>query len=562
MKSQVSLLIEVVKEYSSICGTSTRKDINYILRRWEDEGDSFLTITLPTFDKGLLTSLERGFAAPSHWPGFRSRGGLPTFLSGFLRSIFFPDGSIRPTTPIQVDCIRAVRQISLLCSKIFLVADDARVKAAMRSYAEVDSEVPTQLPEDFLREFESTFLENFGSFFQDLENDLFENGLMPAHGPGATANRLSQNEKWSCDVWTDRLENAGAHAYDTLCVSAADYLASDLIHLGEAEEPPVRVIPVPKTMKTPRIIAMEPSWMMYVQQGLFHAMTEVMRRPQHYWIYESICWETQEFNRYLCKDWKRYATIDLSEASDRVPLALVERMLRRFPFVRGLILASRSTKAELPDGTIVPLRKFASMGSAMCFPIETLVFATCALMGGDRKSLSISRYFRNPRRFRVYGDDIIVPIDIVPSVLEVLEECSFKVNTNKSFWNGKFRESCGADWYDGHDVSVVRIRHQLPESRQSGISILKAVDLHNRLFARGLRGSAKYVESLICKLGFPYYAPEGAACFAMWTDDESLVRWRTSKTLQRAEVRCLIPRVTHPKDPLSDYGALRMTIVL
>jgi hypothetical protein len=455
----------------------------------------------------------------------------------------------------QIAAIRAVRQITLLCGKIFEVCSDARVEAALRDYTRVDREIP-DIPEDLLQEFERTALRNFGNFFQDVEEALYHDGISPVHGPGAVANRLSQNGKWSANCWTERLESV-FRAEEVLCASLHDVLDSEITYLTEDQEPPVRVIPVPKTMKTPRIIAMEPSWMMYVQQGIFHTMTQVMRRPKHDWIFNSICWETQDLNRDLCRDWESYGTLDLSEASDRVPLAVVERMFARFPLLRDAVLASRSTTAELPDGTLVPLRKFASMGSALCFPIETLVFATCVLMAGDRAGLPVHRKFRDLRPFRVYGDDIVVPLDIVPSTISVLESFGFKVNSNKSFWTGMFRESCGADWYAGYDVSVVRQRAQLPDSRLHGVRILKVIELHNRLMEYGLFSSARFLENLVCQLGYPYYAPLGSRMHALWTYDESKVVWRFNKRLHRPEIKSVLPRVIIPSDSLDGYGALR-----
>lgn len=569
MKSQVQLLVAILQEEAANCGTDPTKDVRYVLGRIAEEGESFLTITLPAFERGLLAALELGHADPNLWPGFRQRRGLPMFLSGFLRIIFSENGDIRPIDrpslpgeiPLQVRAIRSIRQITLAMSKLFVVCSDKRVADAMRDYVQVDDEIP-DLSEHKLKQFEATFLRYFGYFFQDLENSLFNDGITPAHGPGAVANRLGNNARWSCNIWTERLESV-LPAYEGLSVSLHDFLDNEFVYLTEEEEPPVRVVPVPKTMKTPRIIAIEPSWNMYVQQGLLRRMTELLQERSHREVNSSVGWLSQEPNRKLASDWSSFGTIDLSAASDRVPLALVNRMLGRFPFTRDLILASRSTTALLPDGSVKTLRKFASMGSAVCFPIETFVFATCALMGmakAGSKSLYGGDAYRWPT-FRVYGDDIIVPLDTVPSVLQVLESFGFKVNRNKSFWKGLFRESCGAEWYAGYDVSVVKVRAPLPESRHHAWEVMKAVDLHNRLYERCLYESAQLVEARLCKLGFGYYAPSGQLSMAMWTeDDDPRVKRRFNKRLFRLEVKTLIPRPILPKDSLDGYGALRKTL--
>jgi hypothetical protein len=68
------------------------------------------------------------------------------------------------------------------------------------------------------------------------------------------------------------------------------------------------------------------------------------------------------------------ATIDLSDASDRVSLALVEELFGFNPGFLRFLKLSRSPFAQLPGGELVLLNKFASMGSALTFPVEAMVF--------------------------------------------------------------------------------------------------------------------------------------------------------------------------------------------
>jgi len=51
MKSHVLLLGRVLEDVSIQCCTSTTNDLNTIISRVEDEGLSFLTITLPSFGR-------------------------------------------------------------------------------------------------------------------------------------------------------------------------------------------------------------------------------------------------------------------------------------------------------------------------------------------------------------------------------------------------------------------------------------------------------------------------------------------------------------------------------
>jgi hypothetical protein len=197
------------------------------------------------------------------------------------------------------------------------------------------------------------------------------------------------------------------------------------------------------------------------------------------------------------------ATLDLSEASDRVSNRLVLRMLKNFPSLAGAVSSSRTQRVDVPGYGIISIAKFASMGSAVCFPIEAMVFLT-TIFAGIMKQLNrplreddISRFHGS---VRVYGDDIIIPIEYTQSVTMALEAIGLKVNPNKSFWTGKFRESCGKDYYDGHDVSVTYVRRVLPTSRHDAQEVMSAVSLRNQLYKAGLWKTAGFLDDYLRNL--------------------------------------------------------------
>jgi len=107
------------------------------------------------------------------------------------------------------------------------------------------------------------------------------------------------------------------------------------------------------------------------------------------------------------------------------------------------------------------LFKYASMGSALCFPVEAMVFYTLIqsamhILDGRRPS---SRSIKNySKLIDIFGDDIIVPVEYTDFVVKYLESYALKVNVNKSFKASAFRESCGADFYAGVPVNPVYAR--------------------------------------------------------------------------------------------------------
>jgi hypothetical protein len=144
------------------------------------------------------------------------------------------------------------------------------------------------------------------------------------------------------------------------------------------------------------------------------------------------------------------------------------------------------------------------MGSALTFPIEAIVFTTIALMGvwsseGQRPTLRTAK-----GRVSVYGDDIIIPVDATADVIGTLELFGFKVNRSKSFWSGYFRESCGKEYYRGHDVSVVRLRAEVPTSRRDAVLVKRFTDFRNRAYSAGLWGAVRVCDEVLDRIAIPF----------------------------------------------------------
>jgi hypothetical protein len=205
----------------------------------------------------------------------------------------------------------------------------------------------------------------------------------------------------------------------------------------------------------------------------------------------------------------------LSEASDRVSNEHVMEMLRDWPHLLTAVQATRSIKAHVPGHGVIRLAKFASMGSALCFPVEAMVFTTMIFMGIERELgtlLTREACERFEGKVRVFGDDLIVPVDYVLSVVSELENFGFQVNASKSFWTGRFRESCGKEYYDGSDVSIVRVRAVLPTRRHDANAVISAVKFRNLAYWSGLWKTADWMDNYLLKLlkEFPNVAPSSA----------------------------------------------------
>jgi len=555
MKSLTSLWSCIANEMAIRCCTSATFDIKTVERRTEHEGLSFLAITLAGFGKATQKWLDQGFVAPSDVPGFSRtpgrRTGLPAFLQGFLGRVFDPCSGVLLEHP-DIEAIFALRQLTLMFSKIALPEDTSngypqgrggrkvvsapRERLAMLEFLQCEQEIKlgdNTLDPLFLEDFERVSSVLYGEYFDWLESNLANRVLIPKHGPGTVADRLSSNGKYDQHVWTTRLQavfpseaflSANANFADrthqkvTFCETALTYCKSARVDRVDLLEPgaevPVRVISVPKTLKTPRIIAIEPACMQYTQQALLRLMVDGLKR--FYPLSSMIGIDDQDPNRVMAMKGSldgSLATLDLSEASDRVSNQHVLSLFSSHPLLLGAVQATRSRKADVPGHGVIRLAKFASMGSALCFPIEAMVFLTLIFLGIERE---LSTSFENEKdiesfssQVRVFGDDLLVPRDYVLSVVGELETFGYRVNTSKSYWTGGFRESCGREYYNGLDVSIVKVRKVLPTRRQDATGVISAISLRNQLYWAGIWKGAdwmdKYIGTLLAE--FPNVAP-------------------------------------------------------
>lgn len=585
MKSLVSLSRTLLAEAGEQCGVDTRMDLSVLDRRVEREGDSFATITLPNYCQSLERAIDRGHVALSDFPGWRkSNSGLPRFLGGFLSLIFDPSGVLREDA--DPDVVFLTRQFLLLRKKVWAVANESRQRAALRSYVSCEESIDANFRSD---SFRLVCTEVVLSLLASHREGFDPFSIRGQHGPGATAEGLTTNGRWTPTTWSSRLEACfpvGFHAYSSEEIYHRD--AGSIKFLSEDDELPVKVVFVPKTMKTPRVIAIEPSWNQYIQQGLMRWL--VPRIEASRLTGGRINFSDQSINQRLALSSSvdgRLATIDMKEASDRVSVAHVEHLFSVAPDILEAILSCRSLRAKLPDGTVVPLKKFASMGSALCFPIEALCFF-CGVIWSRLQSRNCRITSASVRKYAedvyVFGDDIIVPADETPAIIDGLESLGFLVNRSKSFWTGKFRESCGVDAFKGQDITPAYCRFDLDPTDPS--SIVSWVALGNQLYQRGLwkttrfvrdavehavgeklstsrdtRGKPVSVPGRLPRCALPHVSRDSAALG--WQNfSNSVTHRRWNKRLHRFEERCLVPTPVRRSDPLDGVGALHKSLRL
>jgi hypothetical protein len=193
--------------------------------------------------------------------------------------------------------------------------------------------------------------------------------------------------------------------------------------------PITRYVEVPKDLRKNRVISCEPCTMQFLQQSILPLLMDRMERGSHGHIkFSSQRDHTDVMHKFLYE----CSTIDLSDASDMVSRRLVWNLL---PHDWRKILFSLRSRFISDGNTTVPIRAFAPMGSALCFPIESLVHYALVVHFSEHHNAALS----------VYGDDIIVSRRNFNTVMSGLKKAGLIPNDRKCCSNGFFRETCGSD---------------------------------------------------------------------------------------------------------------------
>lgn len=217
-----------------------------------------------------------------------------------------------------------------------------------------------------------------------------------------------------------------------------------------------------KTTRVKRPIAVEPLGNGFVQTGIGNVQRRKLKRI-------GLDLTDQEPNRYMAwlgsfDDEFGFCTVDQSSASDSVCTEPVRDLFSPDWFY---LMDNTRSKEFTYGGMKHTYNKFCSMGNGFCFPLQTLIFAAaCHAVGAGRPG----------HDFRVYGDDIIIRKQYFKPLEQLLRYLGFSTNTDKTFFEGPFRESCGADWFRGEDVRPYTLDHIIGSVQE----VFKVLNLSRR----------------------------------------------------------------------------------
>lgn len=264
-----------------------------------------------------------------------------------------------------------------------------------------------------------------------------------------------------------------------------------------------KLISVLKNSTSRRTITIEPVLRQYLQQGLNSILRESITECRV--LSNCLALTDQSKNQKLALEGsqnRNWATIDLKSASDLLSVTLVKAVFRHHPNFLGCMMDSRSPYVYTSGSNdpAVPLGKFAGMGNATTFPVQSVCFAvTCIAAILDNWGIKPNHrnVERASRLIRVYGDDIIVHSDHAHQVVKWLHDVGLKVNVKKSFLEGNFRESCGIEAFNGVEITPLYIRYWPHHIDESPSVCAHLVSLSNHMWLQGLYSASNYLKEIV-----------------------------------------------------------------
>lgn len=591
MKSQTSALLHVTQglikdilvTYPALKGMGL--DLKRLTLYCQTRGLTLFTLDLPNLHTLLLRALESGrlqLEGPLS-SAVSKKTKVPRLFSGLWLRVFDKDACLK--TEADVNAIFFLECLCTLGSKIAVDCSSDRVKTTMENYYDIEDQIKaptlrwdcddyltsdihinTSLGEccrinridfplfqweeegeqpglrrllDNVQQVADILIGSFDHFNASMFSHMMhlddrKSGFK--HGLGAVSERLENSEKSNFPNWPDKLEHVYSYA-DVATTTATDYVYPSRTEVAS------RLICVPKTAKGPRLIAAEPTSHMWCQQGMRAFLEQQLSRSFGSWF---IDFKNQQLSGNLVLKAsldRKLATVDLSDASDRLSCWTVERIFRSNKSILDALHAARTRLLE-DNISQVPkllfLKKFATQGTATTFPVQSIVFLCIALGCCLDNDISIASIAKLRNQVRVFGDDIIIPRHGYVRLCNVMHTLGLKVNVAKSYINGHFRESCGTNGFRGYDVTPVKPKTLVADSPASCQAV---VDTSNNLFNKGL-----WYASDSCRQLLPARFQRGirivainetgfAGLTSFSGSDESHLNQRYNSRLHRYEVR-------------------------
>jgi len=467
------------------------RDREYVIGRSRQEGASFQLKTLPALGKHFESALQAGSFTPIDGFKRHPRRTTPSFMGALFKEVFNDEGVLLNCADYRA--VRCIRQACYFMYKLEERLDDDLVEAAITRFRQVDAELP-DIPD--VSSEQGRVLAMGRDVITAIFRSFDPRDILCLPGPGASASESHRSKRYEPMVHFSKLHEVYPY-YDYFYIGRKhlfDRLRA-YRELPRKEHGVSRLRCVPKDSRGPRIICMEPQEYMWLQQGLAKKLRDHLE--SHWLTRGHVNFNDQTINQSLARAGSidgSFATLDMKDASDRISRNLVEFLFSGAGDLSRFLLSLSTGHIEFPDGETIKTKKFAPMGSSLCFPVMSIVHFALAVAsikmrrGGTYKAIAKDVY--------VYGDDIIVtPLHADP-LFEFFPKFGLEFNKGKSFIQGPFRESCGFDAFHGECVTPQRLKKRFYHSR-SAEALVSALQIEYQLRRNGYSQTANCLRRAI-----------------------------------------------------------------
>lgn len=557
MKSPVTLIGSLLQDIAvgNPGAKGLDRDFVTIKRRFEHEGFSFLSVTLSSLCDSLDQGLSSGvFLCPSSFSKAKGTA-LPKFTSGLLSKVFdLQSGLLRADADVSI--INDLRQLYRLFKKtvICLERTERLEREGYQKFLETEDSLRVHHIGDSRRRHLLNRVQRL--VLAGLDN-FHSYPIRSRHGPGAVYEGLHGNAKWRelvRNIYS--MESLDFTDLDIFSQNVDDPLAPRQSVFSSVS----RLVFVPKNSTSLRLITVEPLLRQFSQQGLNTVLRDEIRKCPI--LSQCLDLNSQVPNQVRCLEGSttgEWCTIDLSSASDLLSNKLVLQAFDSKPLFSEGLQASRTPWVECKDHCI-KLEKFAGMGNATTFPVQSVVFSLigiCAILDYEGKAPSYGNVRSAARFLRIFGDDIIIAKDYKDTLYSWLTDFALRVNAGKSFTEGFFRESCGVDAFRGVDITPIYVRSMPTNGHLKPEDLASIVSTSNQFWLKGFYRTANEMKNWVEK--------EGRA-LPLVNNSSSVLGWHTrlgwdevhgwNKSLHYPYVKGISVVAKKSKDKIDGYAAL------
>lgn len=414
--NEITLLECLVRDFERQFGLDLHRDVEFIKRSFATRGFTTTIRFLKQCESEMTQSMASG----------------TEYKTRFLRSLFL----VSPPSSRVVAGFLAKFDNGL--------TDSALVERNWLAAKENETRLGSSPRNPFI----VNLLHGFADKYLPSNREPTISDLLPRHGSGAVAECLTSLDKFDCEFGFDISE------------FTPDFMGQS--HARRSRSC-ARFFCVPKDATKLRSITIEPCARQYMQQALRRLL--VQHIESHPLLRRHLQLRDATANGKRAGS-RNCATLDLENASDSIPCWQVYALFKNWPNFRRWLFASRSSSIE-HNGEVLNLVRYAGMGNATTFSIESLVFLALTLESLDLLRRDRKREYSRALRdcitgVGVYGDDIVVPNNaFAGTVLQTLVLAGYIPSKTKTCICGDFKESCGYDYYRTMYVNIPRLRSPL-----------------------------------------------------------------------------------------------------